>query len=392
MPAVDMGEVESAKSTVAVGLLILQSTSFCNINCSYCYLAAGQRQTKSRMGESVLQAVASKVIQSELVAKSLRVLWHCGEPLVCSREYYRNAIAILKSKQQPECQFDLTVQTNATLVDELWCDFFREFDFGVGVSLDGPAFLHDLHRRTWSGAATHEMAMRGAKLLLDRKVRTGAISVVTRQTLSYPEEFFAFFVDNGFDYIGLNIEEIEGFNSKSSLFGAGIGDRQRIDDEARNFYTRLFRAWKSNGCRPVIREFVSAISRIAAARRSPDFYPRAEESTLGAIVSVSASGEVSTFSPELVGSVSRTHNNFVAGNILDSDLHDLLHSDATELLHAEIQSGLRRCRSECSYFRLCGGEFVSNKYAEHGTFDASFTGACSIARRALIDSVLMELA
>ncbi len=382
---------QASGNSEKVGLLVLQSTSFCNINCSYCYLPAEQRSSKNRMGEDVLRAVASKIVQSDHASDNLRILWHCGEPLVCSRDYYRSAISILESSRRSDQKLELTVQTNATLVDESWCAFFREHNFSVGVSIDGPAFLHDANRKTRTGLTTHDDVLRGAKLLMNRQVRTGAICVVSRATLRYPNELFSFFESNGFDYVGLNVEEIEGYNRNTSLAGVDSDDDGTIYEQARSFYSKLFRAWVSHGCKPIIREFATAVSRISAARRDSSFFPRAEEAVLGAIVSVSTSGEVSTFSPELSGQTSKAYNNFVVGNIFESSLSDHLTSLRARSLQAEIGAGIERCALDCSYFRLCGGEFVSNKYSEHGTFDASFTNACGFSRRALLDSVLAEL-
>src|SRR5260370_3546022 len=91
--------IEDAIVPSSVRLLVLQSTPFCNIDCSYCYLP--DRTAQTRMSDGVLEAIAAKLLQSGLVSTDLPVLWHAGEPLVPGPDYYQNAFDVLRPGAAP---------------------------------------------------------------------------------------------------------------------------------------------------------------------------------------------------------------------------------------------------------------------------------------------------
>ena len=66
-------------------------------------------------------------------------------------DFYRKAVGFANTYKPEEIEVQHTIQTNGMLINEKWCDFFKEHDFKVGVSLDVPEFLHDKNRRNWSG-------------------------------------------------------------------------------------------------------------------------------------------------------------------------------------------------------------------------------------------------
>src|SRR5580700_1470841 len=130
-------------------LLVVQPTPFCNINCSYCYLP--DRQSTKRMSASVLEQTLRWVFAGDLVREPFCVLWHAGEPLTVPVAFYENATELLHRLNVSQVPFVQSIQTNATLIDAEWCRFFVEHHVDVGVSIDGPHFLHDRNRRTRQG-------------------------------------------------------------------------------------------------------------------------------------------------------------------------------------------------------------------------------------------------
>ena len=164
-------------------LLVVQPTPFCNINCSYCYLA--DRQSTRRMSAKTLEQTFAWVFASGLVRAPFTLLWHAGEPLVVPREFYRTAVALLERYNRPPVAIHHALQTNATLIDEDWCRLFLEHDIHPGVSVDGPAFLHDRHRRTRQGQGTHDRVLRGMRLLREHGVPFYVITVLTAEALLF---------------------------------------------------------------------------------------------------------------------------------------------------------------------------------------------------------------
>lgn len=109
------------------------------------------------------------------------------------------------------------------------------------------------------------------------------------------------------------------------------------------------------------------------------------------IVSVDCLGNISTFSPELLGQRNDVYHNFTFGNVRDGPLSLVESNSAFRKLNRDIQQGVMRCRESCAYFNVCGGGAPANKYYEHGTFTATETLYCRLTKKAIIDLVLEEV-
>jgi uncharacterized protein len=158
----------SATGPGALELLVLQPTPFCNINCSYCYLP--DRQSTRRMSPEVLEGTFRWVFASGLVREPFTLLWHAGEPLVLPVSFYETAEDLLRRCNDSGVGVLQSFQTNATLIDAEWCAFLRRRAIHLGVSVDGPDFLHDRHRRTRQGRGTLDRVLRGIHLLHEHAI------------------------------------------------------------------------------------------------------------------------------------------------------------------------------------------------------------------------------
>src|SRR6187397_671006 len=141
-----------AREAYRLELLVIQPTPFCNLNCEYCYLP--DRSSTARMSERVLRRTFEQVLSSGFARGSMTVVWHAGEPLVLPIAYYEHAIAMLAELNTASLTIHHALQTNATLINAAWCEFIKRHHVRVGVSVDGPAFLHDARRKTRSGRGT----------------------------------------------------------------------------------------------------------------------------------------------------------------------------------------------------------------------------------------------
>src|SRR3954447_15105450 len=135
------GRMPAVGASGPLELLVVQPTPFCNINCSYCYLP--DRQSTKKMSPETLRQALDWVFSSGLAREPFSLLWHAGEPLVMPVDFYEEAMALLGRANRGGVRVDHSFQTNATLIDRRWCDFFLRHDVHLGVSVDGPDFLHD---------------------------------------------------------------------------------------------------------------------------------------------------------------------------------------------------------------------------------------------------------
>lgn len=355
-------------------LVVLQPTTFCNIDCQYCYLP--DRSKTKRMSIEIIRRVASEVLSSNLVDGPFVFLWHLGEPLSVPLAFYEEAFAeIARINQAYKCEYALSFQTNATLLNEQWIDLIKRHRMKIGVSLDGPAFIHDRQRVTRAGKGTHAAVLRGVNLLQANSVPFSIIAVLTDFSLDYPDEFFAFFYEHGIDDVGFNIDEIEGIHTSTSF-----AQRQAIERYKR-FLSRLLQLSAQHQGAIKFREVWTNLRTLALGTDEP--YNTTNKPLR--ILNIDARGNMSTFCPELVAATSQQYGDFVMGNILNDGLEDLIINPVFQLVQHEIEDGIALCKQTCSYWNFCGGGSPSNKFFEHGRFDVAETITCRIHKQATVD-------
>jgi uncharacterized protein len=324
------------------------------------------------------------VFGSGLAREPFTLLWHAGEPLVLPVSYYEGADDLLRRHNVGNVPVLHSFQTNATLLDASWCAFLRRPDVHLGVSVDGPDFLHDRHRRTRQGRGTLARVLRGIHLLHEHGIPFQVITVLTADSLDYPDELFDFYQENGIGSVGFNVEEIEGPHTTSSLQQTGTPERFHR-------FLRRFLALSYAADPPLqVREFETSATALLGARR---YGPgsRTQENKPWAIVNVDCDGNFSTYSPELLGMSSLAHGGFSLGNVRTDPLEMVSDSARFRRLEDEIGRGVELCRESCKHFPFCGGGPPANKFFEHGSFVSTETLFCRLHKKVCIDVTLSLL-
>jgi uncharacterized protein len=358
-------------------LLVIQPTPFCNLDCSYCYLP--DRSNKRKMTLETLEKTINWVFSSGLVRQPFTLLWHAGEPMVLPASFYEQATLVLERCNTSGFEVTQSFQTNATLLNDAWCEFIRRRNVDIGVSVDGPDFLNDRHRVTRKGGGTLESVLRGMRKLRDHGIPFNVITVLTSASLDYPDELFDFYIEHGVTSVAFNVEEIEGPHVTSSLSGSGIEPRFR------RFYSRFIDLALASAPPLQVREFESAYNSISHRQQSDK---RTQESRPFAILNVDYEGNFSTYSPELLGLSGPRHGNFALGNIARDTLESVLAIPRFVALDDEIRRGVDLCQETCRYFPFCGGGAPGNKFFENGDFATTETMSCRLHKKATFDVAL----
>lgn len=196
--------------------IIIQATPFCNIDCRYCYLP--DRSSKKRITTDTLTCIAKALFASPYTSDNIDILWHAGEPLTMPRTFYEHAIDIFNYLKTSNINITHEIQTNGTLINQQWCDFFIRNNINVGVSIDGPEWIHNTNRINREGKGTFDKTLHGIRLLQQNKVPITTIMVVTSSALDFADQIWEFFIANGIHDIAFNPEEIEGINTTSSVY------------------------------------------------------------------------------------------------------------------------------------------------------------------------------
>ena len=364
-----------------IQLLVVQPTPFCNIDCSYCYLP--ERRSKHVVASQTLANLFGQVFASGWTGDRMTVVWHAGEPMVMPIAFYREALRLAEAAKPDGLELAHSFQTNGTLIDETWCDFFAAERVRVGVSVDGPREFHDLHRRTRSGKGTFERTIAGIRLLRRRGLPFHVISVLTSASLAAPQRMLDFYLAEGIEQVCFNVEESEG-DHRSRSFDAPDAETAYYD-----FLAAFWRGASAAGGRiSFIREIEHALSVVLRPRDATFFNELVEPF---AITSMDWAGNISTFSPELLGLKDERYANFILGNINRDRLLDLARSPTLHAMQRDIRAGVALCRESCQYFSVCGGGEPVNKLSENGSFASTETKFCRLTKMRVTDLILDAL-
>ena len=153
----------------------------CNLACTYCYYRGKDEPSDTPPGP-MSPPLLERFIRQYIAAQSgdtVVFTWQGGEPTLAGLEFFRHALA-LQHEHAGGKRICNDLQTNGLLLDDAWCEFLRANDFLVGLSIDGPADVHDAHRRDRTGRPTHADVVAAARRLEAHGVPYNALAVVHR--------------------------------------------------------------------------------------------------------------------------------------------------------------------------------------------------------------------
>jgi uncharacterized protein len=201
--------------------------------------------------------------------------------------------------------------------------------------------------------------------------------------MAAPQEMFDFYVEEGIDQVCFNVEESEGDHVSQSFAEIGVEPA---------YYRFLSEFWRLSVVAPgkinFIREIEHAIQQVIRPADATFINQLVEPF---AITSMDWAGNISTFSPELLGLKNPAYEDFLLGNINRDGLVDLPRRPNFARMLADIRAGVELCRERCEYFSVCGGGEPVNKLAENGSFASTETTYCRLTKMHATDLVLDAL-
>jgi uncharacterized protein len=352
------------------------------------------------MSLETIRAVFQTLLTSSFVRERMRVSWHSGEPLVLPASYYREAIETVLAirdrvlGREFDIQFD--IQTNGTLISEAWCELLVEHRdvLSIGVSCDGPASLHDRHRRNWADRPTHALTESGMQRLAAHGIPFDVTAVVSEDGLDHAEEFLEYF-----SRFTPHIREFH-FNLHDEFF---IADEQSPGlDSYRRKYATFLRTLLGMTARapiyPRVRNFSLFFNRLFADEASRQLQDARSMSKPFRTLSIECNGDVTTFYAGLTLDECRDLNNlygdargFVIGNILQQDMSEIARSPKLQQIVADFEASHAACQRSCGHYDLCSGGYNLIKYRRFGTFEATETPECSVHVKTMADTLLSHI-
>ncbi len=348
----------------------------CNLACDYCYYLEKTKLyddiPKHVMSEEMLEHFTREYIQSQTMPQVL-FTWHGGEALMRPLSFYKRAMEFQK-KYAKGHTIDNAIQTNGILLTDEWCRFFKENNWLVGVSIDGPQEFHDEYRKNKQGLPSFVRVMRGIELLNKHDVQWNAMAVVNDYNSDYPLDFYHFFKQIGCHYIQFApiVERVMPHTDGRHLVNLKDGvdcplaDFSVTPEQWGNFICTIFDEWVRNDV--------------------GDYYIQLFDSTLANWMGVEPGictlgkscghAAVMEFNGDVYSCDHFVFPEYKLGNIITSSL--------VEMLYGEEQSGFGKIKQsllptqckECDFLFACNGECPKNRFTQSASGESGLNYLC----------------
>ena len=325
--------------------------SSCNLSCSYCYYLSKE---KGRMSDALLEEFIRQNTEAQTQPEIL-FTWHGGEPLLLPLIYYARALE-LQQKYAHGRHIDNCLQTNGTLLNDEWCQFFRVHNFLIGISIDGPEPMHNTFRQDF------EHTLRGIRLLQKHGVEWNAMATVNSRNADNPIEFYHFFKDLGCKYLQFTpivertnlhlAPESVAMNSEEWAKNASITTESVEPMQWGRFLTGLYDEW--------IKEDVGSIF--------VQLFDATLANWVGQPPGLCSMSALCGLSPALQpdGSLYSCDHfvfpSYKLGNIHHQTIAEMMYGQQQQrFMRTKVDSLSQRCR-ECDYLFACHGECPRNRF------------------------------
>ena len=179
----------------------------CNLDCTYCFYLKKEalfpqhaRAAEFRMSDATLESYIRQYAASQ-PGPEISFAWQGGEPTLLGLDYFEKIVALQKQLCPPGKRITNAIQTNGTLLTDAWCTFLARERFLVGLSIDGPAELHNRYRVTRGSKATFDQVYHGLTLLKKHNVDFNTLTVVNKEVAENPLQVYEFLREHGSGYI-----------------------------------------------------------------------------------------------------------------------------------------------------------------------------------------------
>ncbi len=334
----------------------------CNLNCHYCYYLNKNEQYShvSPMNDTVLEAYIRQHIEA-CPEQIIRFAWHGGEPTLPGIAYFEKIINIQQKHCPSDRQIVNGIQTNATLIDENWSKFLAERQFIVGVSMDGPADLHNQLRQNKTGQPTHDKTLHGFQLLQKHGVIPEILCVVNAENVQHPLRVYRYFKELGAEHMTFlplvePTQDTETTVSKISVPSKHFGQ----------FLCTIFDEWTDKDIGNIKIQIFEEATRTAFKQKHSLCIFR---ETCGEIPVVEHNGDFYACDHYV-------NEQYLHGNIMNTHLGLLIESPAQRLFGENKKSLPAYCK-QCEVRDMCNGGCPKNRIIDTPDGEPGLNYLCS---------------
>lgn len=228
------------QSPIPFHILSKSTGASCNLACQYCYYPQ-ESHPKGIMPDELLERFIRQYIhQHPKHSRVIDFVWQGGEPLLAGIGFYQKVVALQKRYAPPNVVINNSLQTNGTLLNDEWCLFLKQYQFVIGISLDGPAILNDQHRVDKQGNGTYHKTVAGIQLLQKHQLDFNVLVVVHNRMVSFAEEVYDHLIALGAKYLQF----------QPLTQGGRAGNHYKLSEQNwGDFLCRIYQHWQQKNDR-----------------------------------------------------------------------------------------------------------------------------------------------
>lgn len=362
----------------------------CNLDCTYCYYLHKEelypKGNKWKMEQSCLEAYIRQYIDAQPArTKEVTFAWQGGEPTLLGLEFFERCVQIQQTYAKPNMTITNTLQTNGVLLDDDWCRFFLKHKFLIGLSIDGPAELHDAYRVDHQGHGSHVSVVAALRKLKKFGVEFNALVVVNRTNGDHGHRIYRYLRDTGCRYlqfipiveragVGRHAEgEQDGAAAATPFDQASdaVSSRSVLPEQFGQFLCDVFDEWiQSDVGRVFVQIFDQALSAWVGIEPSLCVFRK----TCGRALAMEHNGDVYSCDHFV-------EPDYLLGNLNVVPLEELVNSGRQQAFgDAKLQTLPQYCLN-CEVRHACNGECPKNRFLQTPNGDDGLNYLCAGYRK-----------
>ncbi len=363
----------------AFNIIAKPTGAICNLDCTYCYYLDKEQlypnHSNFKMSDDVLETFIRQKIQNHRTAQ-VHFVWQGGEPTLLGVDFFKRVVE-LQHKYADGKTIQNGFQTNGVLLDDEWCQFFKEQQFLVGLSIDGPEEIHDRYRVNKGGSGTFRQVKRGLRYLQKHDVPFNTLTVVQRHNSYHPLAVYRFLKEIGSTFMQF-IPVVERKQSpkagSDNRFDAWSDTSDSLVTEWSveasafgQFLCVLFDEWVRND---VGRYFVQIFDLALQAWMGMEPNLCIFRKTCGDALAMEHNGDLYTCDHFVSPS-------YKLGNIMVQPMESLIGSDKQRQFGRDKEETLPRYCRQCEVRFVCNGECPKNRFIRTPDGEAGLNYLCA---------------
>jgi anaerobic sulfatase-maturating enzyme len=343
------------------------------MRCSYCYVFSDEIDNYSRkqsLNISEIENILREYAQYSLNnSKNIcDVTWHGGEPLLIGIKKFEEIIDIEKNIFEKMGVFVRNrLQTNATLINDEWCNFFKKYKFSIGVSLDGPKDIFNKNRYYEKNKPAFEDVIKGIKKLEKNNIPFGILSVITNEISQNVKQIYNYFKTIGVkyvDFIPSYLPTTDSYNLSPKNWGIFLCELFDIWIKSPTFHICYFE------------DIIKKIMNLNNKNNTNLCLMCELGSTCGENLSITSDGKL-YFCECLIGL-----SDYFIDDLKKISLKDALSSENFFRLFKKMNKKIEKCQ-KCNYYQICESGCLKHRIGHGNEIDYFCEGKQLIFKRIL---------